>query len=131
MIHYHGSPITPVEAAARVYASGQAFISFAHPDQLGIAIEMCQSFAVDNGAFTNWRAGRPVTDWRNFYRWVAVVSRYANFDFAVIPDVIDGDEAANDALLAEWPHSKNIGAPVWHMHERIETYQAAVRYEPF
>lgn len=37
----------------------------------------------------------------------------------MVPDVIDGDEAANDALLREWPHGKKQAAPVWHMHESI------------
>jgi hypothetical protein len=41
-------------------------------------------------------------------------------DFAVIPDVIDGDEAANDALLSEWPLPKWFGAPVWHLHESLD-----------
>jgi hypothetical protein len=38
-------------------------------------------------------------------------------DFAVVPDVIDGTEADNDALLTEWPLGWFFGAPVWHMHE--------------
>jgi hypothetical protein len=38
----------------------------------------------------------------------------------VIPDVIDGDELENDALLAEWPLPKWFGAPVWHMHESLD-----------
>ncbi|KAF1071999.1 hypothetical protein [Variovorax sp.] len=33
--------------------------------------------------------------------------------------MIDGDEAANDALLAEWPLPRWFGAPVWHMHESL------------
>jgi hypothetical protein len=120
MIHYHGTPITPTEAAAIVLSGGHAFVSFAQSQQLGVAIEMCQSFALDNGAFSHWRAGRPVRDWSEFYRWVMIVSRYAGFDFAVMPDVIDGDEALNDALLNEWPLDRHIGAPVWHMHESID-----------
>jgi hypothetical protein len=34
--------------------------------------------------------------------------------------VIDGDEAANDALLSEWPLPKWFGAPVWHLHESLD-----------
>jgi hypothetical protein len=41
-------------------------------------------------------------------------------DFAVVPDVIDGTEADNDALLTEWPLGRFFGAPVWHMHETLE-----------
>lgn len=120
MIHYHGLPITPETVAAEVLSGRHAFISFRHPDQLSIAIELCQSFALDNGAFSAWMAGKPVTDWTPFYEWVEQHMYLPNFDFACIPDVIDGDEIQNDDLVAEWPHGKNIGAPVWHMHESIE-----------
>lgn len=135
MIHYHGTPITPATAAARVLRSRHAFVSLAHPEQLEIVARVCQSFAVDNGAFSAWRSGRPITDWRRYYAWVAELHRLPNFDWAVIPDVIDGDEDANDALLAEWPwvsdaRTLGIGAPVWHMHESIERLQRLARTWP-
>ena len=122
MIHYHGTPITPQTAAIKALSGGHAFVSFASPQDLGIALDVCQSFAVDNGAFSAWRSGNPVTDWSRYYEWIAELHRYPSFDFAVIPDVIDGDEQANDELLAEWPwktRHANVGAPVWHMHESI------------
>lgn len=78
-------------------------MSFCRPDQISLAIEVCQSFAVDNGAFSAWKSGKPIADWGRYYEWVGVIHRYPSFDFAVIPDVIDGDEQANDALVAEWP----------------------------
>lgn len=84
---------------------------------------MAQSFAIDNGAFSAWRSGKPVEDWSEYYQWIAELHRYPSFDFAVIPDVIDGDEEANDALLAEWPWRERapwVGAPVWHLHESLE-----------
>lgn len=119
MIHYHGLPITPATAAVEAVGGGHAFVSFRHRDQLGIALQYAQSFALDNGAFSAWIAGSPVRDWQPFYDWVADVKRHPGFDWAVIPDVIDGDEDANDALLAEWPHGPVAGVPVWHMHESI------------
>jgi len=119
MIHYHGLPITPETAAERALAGGHAFVSFAHAHQLGLAAQVCQSFAIDNGAFTAWRNGEPVQNWAAFYAWAAEAKLIPACDFAVIPDVIDGDEAANDALLAEWPLPKWFGAPVWHMHESM------------
>lgn len=129
MIHYHGLPITPDTAAVEAVINGHAFISYRHPRQLGLALQCAQSFALDNGAFSAWASGSPVTDWRPFYRWVEDICRHPGFDWAVIPDVIDGDEAANDALLAEWPHGPVVGVPVWHMHEPydrllrlVETY---------
>ena len=120
MIHYHGLPITPDKAATSVCSSGHAFVSFRHSGQLGLAVELCQSFAIDNGAFSAWRSGEPITDWSEFYEWAAMCKKIPSCDFAVIPDVIEGGEAGNDALLAEWPLPKWFGAPVWHMHESID-----------
>lgn len=120
MIHYHGLPITPATAAVRAVGGGHAFVSYRHSDQLTVALEVAQSFAVDNGAFSAWKSGNPVTDWTPFYDWVEELHRYPTFDFAVIPDVIDGDEAANDALVDEWPFARHIGAPVWHLHESLD-----------
>jgi len=37
----------------------------------------------------------------------------------LIPDVIDGDEDANDHLLEQWPGNLP-GVPAWHMHESIK-----------
>jgi hypothetical protein len=120
MIPYHGLPITPDAVALAAIKGGHAFVSFRQQQQLDLAIEACQSFAVDNGAFTAWASGHPVTDWSDFYTWAEDMRRVPNCDFAVIPDVIDGDEAANDALLAQWPLPRSFGAPVWHMHESLD-----------
>jgi hypothetical protein len=120
MIHYHGLPITPATAAASAILSGHAFVSFRHNDQLTVAIECCQSFAIDNGAFSAWISGDPVTDWSDYYKWAEECLFIPNCDFAVIPDVIDGDEEANDALLKEWPLPNYFGSPVWHMHESLD-----------
>lgn len=117
MIHYHGLPITPATAAVSAISCGHAFVSYHHPDQLGVAAEVCQSFAVDNGAFSAWRSGNPVSDWTDFYEWAFACKKMPNCDFAVIPDVIDGSEDDNDALVRAWPLGNFFGAPVWHMHE--------------
>jgi len=120
MIHYHGLPITPSTAAVKAIENGHAFVSFRHSNQLGIAVECCQSFAIDNGAFSAWKSGNPVYDWSVFYAWAEDCLKIPSCDFAVIPDVIDGSEADNDALVKEWPLPKWFGAPVWHMHESLE-----------
>ena len=125
MIHYHGLPITPESAAVKAIDHGHAFVSFRAQHQLGLAIEIAQSFAVDNGAFGAWRSGLPVTDWEQYYEWVESLRRIPNFDFAIIPDEIEGDEKANDALLDEWPWRdspaiRGIGVPVWHLHESLD-----------
>jgi len=119
VIHYHGGPITPATAALRTWTGRHAFVSFARPEQMPLAAEVCQSFALDNGAFSFWRAGTPV-DWAAYYRWVADCRRYPGFDFAVVPDVIDGSEAENDALAEAWPFARAEGAVVWHINESVD-----------
>lgn len=120
MIHYHGLPITPETAAAVVLQSGHGFVSFADQRNLGLAASACQSFAIDNGAFTAWKQGKPIKNWHSFYKWAEEAKMIPSCDFAVIPDVIDGDEISNDLLINEWPLPKWFGAPVWHMHESLE-----------
>ena len=125
MIPYFGTPITPETCAAVALTGAHAFVSMADPRNIALAIEVCQSFAVDNGAFSAWRKGAPITNWRPYFEWVGSLVRVPGFDFAVIPDVIDGDEEANDRLLAQWPwqEQRQIGAPVWHLHESIDRLQ--------
>ena len=130
MIHYHGLPCTPETAAVRLLSAGHGFVSFKTPHQLAIAVECCQSFAIDNGAFSAWKKGEPITNWKPFYEWAAGCKVIPSCDFAVIPDVIDGNEADNDALLAEWPLPKWFGAPVWHMHESLERLERLANTYP-
>lgn len=124
VIKYHGLPITPATSAYSAINRGHAFVSFAHPDQLGIAVEVCQSFAVDNGAFSAWRSGNPITDWTPFFEWAEEISFIPSCDFVVIPDVIDGDLNAQTALIGAFlQHFGNrgmqVGAPVFHLHEPL------------
>jgi hypothetical protein len=113
MIHYHGTPITPEASAAQILARRHAMVSFAHPDQIGLVADACQSFALDNGAFSAWRAGVPVADWTVFYEWVKLWQQHPGFDWFLIPDVIDGTEAANDALVSSsaWSPPEQTACP--------------------
>lgn len=116
MIHYHGSPITPRAALAPM--AGRHFcVSHAHPGDLSWCLAHGASVMLDNGAFSAWTRGH-TPDWSAFYEWAAPHLRHPHW--AVIPDVIDGDEAANDALLADCPLPREFAAPVWHMHESME-----------
>lgn len=120
MIHYHGLPISgATTVAVEVVQGGHAFVSHRSSAQLPLAAAFAQSFALDNGAFSAWSEGAPITDWQPFYEWVGSLRRHPGFDWAVIPDVIDGDEKDNDKLLDEWPHGPVVGVPVWHMHESL------------
>jgi hypothetical protein len=116
--HYHGTPITPDEVAIRVLRGRHAFISFADSRSLGIVQEFCQSFARDNGAFTMWRQGITV-DWQDYFKWVDGIKNWPAFDWAVIPDVIEGSEDENDQLIDDWPFPGQ-GVPVWHFHESLD-----------
>ncbi|WP_270818384.1 hypothetical protein [Aeromonas sp. Y318-3] len=120
MIHYHGGPITPDTCAIKAWKGRHAFISYANPKQLTLASEITQSFALDNGAFTFWRTGTPI-DWSGYYDFVRRWMNHPRFDFAIIPDVIDGGESGNDALLEAWPLG-SVGVPVWHMNESDERF---------
>lgn len=124
MIHYHGGPITPDTCAIKAWSARHAFVSFENPGQLKLVAEICQSFAIDNGAFTAWqKAGREnKIDWRKYYEFIERWKNSPGFDFAIIPDVINGGAAENDALLAEWPHGKFCGVPVWHMNESDDRF---------
>lgn len=120
MIHYHGTPIASGKIAKVALEKGHALVSFLAQQQIHIVTEVCQSFVVDNGAFSAWRSGNPITDWKPYYDWVFEVSKYPNFDWAIIPDVIDGTEEDNDLLIQQCPLPKHLSSPVWHMHESIE-----------
>jgi len=124
MIVYHGSYILPAEAAIRVWTGRHAMISHAHPQQLPIALEVAESVALDNGAFSAWRAGREV-DWPAYYDWVESASHHPGFAWAVIPDSIDGGEDENDLLLGDW-RLRGKGIPVWHLHESLERLERLI-----
>lgn len=134
MIHYHGTPCGGErEQAARFLKGRHALIPWVRPEDLGTAMEVCQSFCLDNGAFTAWKSGEPIQAWGEYYQWVLAASYHPCFDFAIIPDVIDGDANQNDELIAEWNatiYRRHIGAPVWHLHENPSRLEWLCRHWP-
>ena len=118
MIHYHGGPINPDTCAVVAWQGRHGFVSYAYPRQIDLMAGVCQSFALDNGAFSLWKAGTP-TDWPAYYAWAEKWLAHPACDWALIPDVIGGTEAENDALIAAWPHGDR-GVPVWHLNESLE-----------
>lgn len=118
MIHYHGSPFggSDIDAAA-FFAGRHGLVSYAHPQHIGIIAEVCQSFVLDNGAFSIWKKGGTL-DVDGYIAWVRQWCRHPGFDWAVIPDVIGGTDDENDEMLALWPDDLP-GVPVWHPHEPI------------
>jgi len=118
VIHYHGTPCSgPREEAHAFLAGRHALVSYSARDDIKTVAAFCQSFVFDNGAFSAWRRGYDL-DIPGYLSWCEEWHRHPGFDWALIPDVIDGDEAANDQLVESWP--KHIrGVPVWHLHESI------------
>ena len=74
MIHYHGIPISSNKVARVVLEGGHALVSFLAPQQIHLVTEMCQSFILDNGAFSAWKSGKPITDWTPYYEWIIELS---------------------------------------------------------
>lgn len=119
MIHYHGTPCGGTRQGTVEFLSGRhALIPFPRPEDLPVAAEVCQSFCFDNGAFSVWKRGGTL-DVEGYTRWADLWHRHPAFDWALIPDVIDGTEADNDAMLRDWPDDVE-GVPVWHLHESLD-----------
>lgn len=132
MIHYHGGPITPLSVAHATWTRRHAFVSFERPEQIALAAEVCQSFALDNGAFSVWKRGATL-DVQGYARWVDEWRQHPGFDFALIPDVVDGGEAENDAMFARWRQAGGRlleDVPVWHLHESYERLARLCRIYP-
>lgn len=116
MIHYHGTPITPISALLELH--GRHFcVSHAAPQDVERCHHVGQSVMLDNGAFSAWKTGKAV-NWSKYYQWT---DRWLDCPttWAVIPDVITGSEDDQDNLISQWPHGQR-GAPVWHMHESLD-----------
>jgi hypothetical protein len=118
VIHFHGTPIGGSrQDVARFLVGRHALVPFPRQDDIGAVSAFCQSFVFDNGAFSVWKRGE-VLDVEGYTRWTEAWHRHPGFEWALIPDTIEGGEADNDALLADWPAHLQ-GVPVWHMHESI------------
>ncbi len=120
MMHYHGTPFAGRPNNTRALSGKHAMVSFERPDDIDHVAEVCQSFCLDNGAFSAWKAGRPY-DFDGYMDWAEHWLGHPGCDFAVIPDIIDGNEKENDDLLYSLPLTgKARWVPVWHLHESIE-----------
>lgn len=105
-------------------------ISFAAPEQIEVAAELCQSFALDNGAFTLWKREGGRCEIKNYpklkeyAKWVEKWRGHPGFDWCLIPDSVDGGEQENDILISQWFNVAAVplweSVPVWHLHEPTE-----------
>lgn len=130
MIKYHGTPISGKnEEIARFLQGRHALISFAAQQDIAVAAHVCQSFVLDNGAFTFWRKSQkaraegkvvPPVDWDNYLAWVYEWHRHPRLDWWLIPDVIDGNEHDNLKLIDTYSPAIPGGVPVYHLHESFD-----------
>lgn len=123
LIHYHGTPFGGNYRERVTFLTARhALIPFGEHDDIELAGEVCQSFCIDNGAFSAWKK-RAKTDWPGYAVFCDKWSRHPGFDFCIIPDVIDGDETENNQLM-DWfcinTPRRMPKSPVWHMHESVD-----------
>jgi hypothetical protein len=118
MIHYHGSPIGGQKHnAAKFWQGRHGLVSYEYKDDLPVMMDVCKTVVFDNGAFTAWKKGRKC-DFSGYIEWCETWHRHPAWAWGLIPDVIDGSDADNDALVDEWPKHLR-GVPVYHLHEKI------------
>ena len=121
MIHYHGTPIGGSrQDTARFLRGRHALVPFPRREDMGAVAEFYQSFIFDNGAFTVWKSGGKL-DIPGYMAWVKEWCQHPGFEWALIPDVIDGTTSQNAQLIEQWTGSGlgKYGVPIWHMHEPI------------
>ena len=117
MIHYHGGPLGKSQQSHEFFAGRHSLISYAHRAELETMAEVSHSFVLDNGAFSVWKSGKSL-DVKGYTDWVDEWRKHPGFDWALIPDVINGSEDENDELIEDWPYPQD-GVPVWHLNESL------------
>jgi hypothetical protein len=129
-----GLPLTPIHLLEQL--EGQSFcLSYATRNRLGRQLDDAIRLVgddgimlLDNGAFSAWRSGVPM-DIDGFVRWAADICDRCPQAVVVVPDVIDGDELANDDMRLDFSGAMleaGVFIPaermmmVWHMHESLD-----------
>ena len=120
-ILYHGTPVSGTRDDARQFLTGRhGLVSFFRPDHLEIVKDACLTYVLDNGAFSYWRNGGKLNV-PDFIKWATEHSQHHAFNYAFIPDIIDGKEEHNDGLIALWENEVDVpGCPIWHLDESLD-----------
>lgn len=133
-----GLPLTPTHLLEQL--QGHSFcVSYFTRKTLGRQLDQAirlvgadEILLVDNGAFSAWRSRLTLDEsyWDGFARWASAILRRSPQAVVIVPDVIDGDETANDMLAHDFVCSvlelRDVYLPaerlmvVWHMHESID-----------
>ena len=112
MIHYHGTPITPMSELSKM--AGKHFcVSFEDHRDIDWCVKNGQSVMLDNGAFSAFTKGKTI-DFKAYEEWIEPYLYPPNW--AIIPDVIDGSVEEQKELMKMFSHLPNhLVSPVWHM----------------
>lgn len=107
--------------AARFLVGRHALVPFKSQEDLPAVMEYCQSFCLDNSAFSYWRKGGKL-DVNAYAQWVKSLQGHPNLDWCLIPDKIDGNEKDNLRMVQDWRNLRLRvkSVPVWHLHESLE-----------
>lgn len=117
VIKYHGTPIGGTKRDALLFLQGRhALVSYATPQHLSEVVNCCESFCLDNGAFTVWKSGKGTVNEQGYLNWVSKLRDHPAFDFFIIPDIIDGTEKENNEAVSRWKNERG-GLPVFHLSE--------------
>jgi hypothetical protein len=133
MIHYHGTPFSGGDKNLMALSRRHACVSFAEPGHLAAVAELCQSFILDNGAYSAWSNGKEL-DVEGYADWVRDWVKHPGFDWCLMPDVIDGSEDDNARMRAKWwriaPDLWKHSVPVWHLDEPLEILKTFCNSNP-
>lgn len=130
-ICFHGCPISGDESTQLALNGKDVCISYVGQSYMDLIIEICRTFCLDNGAFSYWTNGKEF-DLEGFAAWVTKWYRHPSFTFFCLPDVIDGDENANQIMRARFFNcvDRDVykkGWPVYHLHEPDFVLEQMVR----
>ena len=119
MVFYHGTPIGGSEAEAKKFLrTRHGLVSYAYQQHMAIVADTCQSFVLDCGAWSIYQKGGQM-DYEGYLKFCYKWHKHPGFDWAIIPDVIEGTENENDRYLDMWPDDIK-GIPVYHNYMPIE-----------
>lgn len=127
MIHYHGADLNPAYDMVKIFPGRHAIVSYAYPEPIAVAAEICQSVILDNGAFTAWKNGTR-HDFDGYADWCRHWLRHPCVDWCIIPDKIDGTEQDNDWLIEKWTLPRAMSVPVWHLHESLDRLKRLMEF---
>ena len=112
MIHYHGTPLTPLLELYKM--AGKHFcVSFFRPDNVDVCLKIGQSVMLDNGAYSAFSKNIKI-NFNDYYKWLENKLGHPHWSF--IPDCIDGCVEEQKKLLLDFPFPKELSAPVFHIH---------------